>query len=134
MLKRIWNTLSEPRFITGATITAYLIVLVLAVVLAVDLAISTLPHYDPIFWVPAVFMAVGATISLPAAWIGGRSWARRELISLPLTIAGLLGGVVIEASELWDAGFAGHILIALVALVLVAVIVRWAWLRRYYEI
>ena len=130
MLKRIWNTLSEPRFVTGATITAYLIVLVLAV----DLAISTLPHYDPIFWVPAVFMAVGVTISLPAAWIGGRSWARRELISLPLTIAGLLGGVVIEAAELWGADFAGHVLIALVALVLVAVIVRWAWLRRYYEI
>ena len=130
VLKRICNTLSEPRFITGATITAYLIVLVLAV----DLTISTLPHYDPIFWVPAAFMAVGVLISLPAAWIGGRSWARRELISLPLTIAGLLGGVVIEAAELWDADFAGHVLIALVALVLVAVIVRWAWLRRYYEI
>ena len=31
MLKRIWRILSEPRFITGATITAYLIVLVLAI-------------------------------------------------------------------------------------------------------
>ena len=130
MLKKIWRTLSEPRFITGATITAYLIVLVLAV----DVAISTLPHYPLIFWTPAVFMTVGVTISLPAAWFGGRSWARWELISLPLTIAGLLGGVVIEATELWDADFAGHLLIALIALVLIAVIVRWTWLRRHYEI
>lgn len=130
MLKKIYSTLSEPRFITGATITAYLIV----ILLAVDVTIYVLPLMHPVYWVPAIFMFAGAMVGLPSSWIGGQSMARLELISLPITIGGLLGGVTLEAHEIWGTDFAGHVMVALVLMVLIAVIVRWKWLRTYYTL
>ena len=52
MHKRIWRILSEPRFITGATITAYLIVLVLAIAVGDSQFVYTLLKPTGIFdWI-----------------------------------------------------------------------------------
>ena len=129
MAKRIYRTLSEPRFQTGAAVTAYAVLLILGV----ELIPVLVAEYTWIFWVPAIFMIVGALVGLPAAWRGGMKAARAELVSLPITIAGLLGGVVIEANDL-RTDFASHVLFALGLIVLISVIVRWQWLRDHYDL
>lgn len=130
MWSRLIQTLSEPRFVTGGTVAAYTVILILGI----DLIPTLLALYTPIYWIPAIFMMVGAAIGLPASWVGGSRWARVELIVLPLSVGGLLGGIVIEASEIWGTDFAGHVLIALGVLVLIAMVLRWVWLRRTYDL
>ena len=129
MPKRIYRTLSRPRFQTGAAVTAYIIILILGA----ELIPVLIRDYTWIYWVPGIFMITGALVGLPAAWRGGEKAARAELVSLPITIAGLLGGVVIEANDL-RTDFASHVLFALGLIVLISVIVRWQWLRDHYDL
>lgn len=129
MWRRLKDTLSEPRLVTGGTVAAYAVLLALGVDLIPTLMVS--PWYH---WIPALMMTVGAAIGLPCAWRGGRSAARWELVSLPISVAGLLGGIVIEASEIWGSDFAGHVLTSLGAVTLIVVVIRWVWLRRHYDL
>lgn len=129
----MWNTLiaslHEPRLVTGATISAYAVLLVLGFEV-----LFQLPKYHLIYWVPAFMMIVGALVGLPCAWLGGRQWARWELVFMPISIAGLSGGILIEATAIWSISFAGHVLIYLGLLVLIVVVARWVYIRRTYDL
>lgn len=129
MWQRLKETLSEPRLVTGGTVAAYLVLLALGVDLIPLLTVSPWWH-----WIPAMMMVIGAGVGLPCAWVGGQTWARWELVAMPISVAGLLGGVIIEATELWQSDFAAEVLVALGIVVLIIVIVRWVWLRKHYEI
>ncbi|WRS30612.1 hypothetical protein U6G28_02680 [Actinomycetaceae bacterium MB13-C1-2] len=129
MWQRLKHTLSEPRIISGATVAAYMVVLALGIDLIPNL------RGEPAWqWVPAIMMMTGAAVGLPCAWLGGPKRARWELVFMPISLGGLLGGIVIESSTLWGNDFAGHVLIALGMIVLIVVIVRWVWLTRYYDL
>ena len=129
MAKRFIQTISEPRFQAVAAIVSYAVI----ILLGVELLPILYDQYPLIYWVPGVFMLVGALVGLPVAWIGGPKAARVELISMPITIGGLLGGAVIEATEVGN-NFTSHILLTLGIIVLLSVAVRWHWLRNRYSL
>lgn len=128
-MKSLFRTLQTPRFQSGATVVAYLVLLGLGA----ELIPVLIRDYTILYWVPGLFMIFGALVGVPTAWIGGHKAARIELVSLPITIAGLLGGVIIEANDL-RTDFASHVLAALVIIVLISVILRWHWLKSYYDL
>ena len=128
-MKNAFRTLQTPRFQSGATVVAYLVLLGLGA----DLIPALISDHVFLYWVPGLFMIFGALIGVPTAWMGGHKAARIELVSLPITIAGLLGGVIIEANDI-RTDFASHVLIALAIIVLIAVILRWHWLKSYYDL
>lgn len=129
MLRRVIQSLYSPRIVSGITVTSYTILLILGV----DVLFA-LPDRPLIHWVPAIMMMIGALIGIPCAWIRGRKLARWELVFMPISIAGLLGGIVIEAHNIWTTSFAGHLLLYLGIIVLLIVILRWVYIRRTYNL
>lgn len=127
--KQIKSSLKEPRLVTGATVAAY------AVLLGLGLEVIFFAYKpNPMYWLPAIMMFVGAWVGLPCAWKGGREYARWELVFMPISIAGLCGGILIESTAIWALPSARYLLMALGLIVLFVVIARWVYIRRLYDL
>lgn len=130
LFQRIHQSLAQPRVLTGLTVTAYVTLMVLMVMLWPRLIPFLLVQYMPfMYWVvylaPAVLLTFGAVGGAIESWRGGK---KRERVALAASITGLWGGILFEAMPLIDFGFAGILLIGLGIIVTVAVMARMNWL------
>lgn len=124
--RKTWETLSEPRFVTGLALTVYAICLGLAL----DLALQGRP--DPLaHWVPPGLLTVGALVAIPCAWVG-RWWGKSlEKVGLILLTGGLVTGTIVEVSDLVVANdAAGDYTMALLAICVCLAVGRWIQLTR----
>ena len=125
LLRRIYHTLSEPRFKTGAIVTAYAVTAILGVDLMIEfggawannLALTTL--------------SLGSMLALIAAWRGNTDW---EPVGLWLILAGLASTIVLEFSN--SLGALRNVAIAFLLIMFAFAIFRMVTLKRllYVEV
>ena len=135
--KRVVTSLSEPRVLTGLTVTAYTALAVLAALLWPRLLpfVAHLPWWLAVVYLtPAIFLTFGVIVGIPASWTGGRRAGRWERGALIAAAGGLLGGTLFEALPLLGSDFAGILLLALTVVVLLAALARIHWLAHTYDL
>lgn len=140
LARKIWETLSEPRFVTGLALTVYLV----TGMLGVDLL--TQPREDPItHWVPSVLLIVGSIWAFACAWPlqlinrVGACWGKNlEKVGLILLAGGLITGTLAEINDLLASqDAAGDYTVALLIICVLLAVARWIQLtiesHKHYQ-
>ena len=125
LLRRIYQTLSEPRFKTGAIVTAYAVTALLGIDLLIEFGgvwANTLAF---------TILSVGSTLALVAAWRGNTDC---EPVGLWLILAGLASTIVLEFSN--SLGALRNVAIAFLIIMLAFAVFRMVTLKRllYVEV
>lgn len=125
LCRTVYRTLSEPRFKTGAIVTAYAVTAILGLDLlaefggawANNLAFTTL--------------SVGSILALITAWCGNTDW---EPVGLWLIIAGLASTIVLEFNN--SLGALRNVAIAFLIIMFAFAVFRMVTLKRllYVEV
>lgn len=113
---RVYHTLSEPRFKTGALVTVYTIL----TILGVDLLIQFGDRWADV--VASTTLIVGGFCALISAWVGSGDW---EAVALWLLLGGIGGTIVLEINmepppdptPFWSISFAAFVVMLVFAIV-----------------
>ena len=136
-LRRVYNSLSEPRVLTGITVVAYTVLFCYTVVLWLDIlpTLYGLPWQEMMFFsAPAVLLAFGSIGGIIESWKNGRDSGIRERVALVAALTGLWGSVLLESRLLLDFDMASVLLVTLTVLVSLAVMARMHWLIERYNL